>query len=638
MSTYNPCENFYKYSRLEGRPRETELDDALAAKIHDPLWMLARQYQFGEFQGEDSGSAIFAKMALNTVPLAGYRSDGNKFMPVDNGLPLETTVERLNPGFDNKMALRMGKKFLNFFETQAGSLNKWPSDGYRDQMAKRFPFRLPEVSKSLEPGQLAAQIRQKTQADSMLFLRAIAGKALNGANLWEFIGEKPSKITVLVKKNSNPDGFVDPDHEQALIQATKDWIEWICKNWNIPPITNHSAWIPEKMEYGFDLAVNEQQDKATEFHADGYHQGHLDWFGFDVGVRMRNMIPGEPKSDIGFGRIARTMIPAQASFPGMPNSRWWELEDNYVDPGNIKANDTDVVAVLLAQFALLYSNDWHMIPCDVPVGSMVEVEGIVITDTFGHKTYVEAAHKDSGDNWKEWTMYSLASKPQGFNPKGIEQRIFIPPAAVKVLESDPVEQIKFIRDEIANMVWGIERYVPDGLGSGLDGYEAASAMTTQYLMLAEDKPPEIPVSRDIDTSVPDSYHQANTSGKRLKYTLGNTVTENWIPFIPVHMSGSNRSIQLRRASMPRINEVVPPHQVRPRTPLLRTEIDRDDKQISPFHICEEEVPRAGVIVTGSFQRTRWHNGSVVTWYGRKKTTGRGEGSSGLRFDYISDKT
>jgi len=47
-----------------------------------------------------------------------------------------------------------------------------------------------------------------------------------------------------------------------------------------------------------------------------------------------------------------------------------------------------------------------------------------------------------------------------------------------------------------------------------------------------------------------------------------------------------------------------------------------------------EVPRAGAVVFQSFQRTRRPDGAVVTWFGARKETGRGEGSSGLRFDAL----
>jgi len=49
------------------------------------------------------------------------------------------------------------------------------------------------------------------------------------------------------------------------------------------------------------------------------------------------------------------------------------------------------------------------------------------------------------------------------------------------------------------------------------------------------------------------------------------------------------------------------------------------------------VPRAGAMVTASFQRTRWFDWQVFTWFGRRKQTGRGEGSSGLQFDQVMNR-
>jgi hypothetical protein len=112
----------------------------------------------------------------------------------------------------------------------------------------------------------------------------------------------------------------------------------------------------------------------------------------------------------------------------------------------------------------------------------------------------------------------------------------------------------------------------------------------------------------------------------------NQVPENWIPFIPVHLQGDTREVQLQRAAMPRMlnNGPEPPPKVRPRTTLLSEGLEK--KQ--PFYIFEEEVPRDGAVVYQSYQRTRWRNGRVIVWFGSRKTTGRGEGSSGLAFDRI----
>ena len=49
---------------------------------------------------------------------------------------------------------------------------------------------------------------------------------------------------------------------------------------------------------------------------------------------------------------------------------------------------------------------------------------------------------------------------------------------------------------------------------------------------------------------------------------------------------------------------------------------------------EDEVPREGARVTRAYQLARWFDGGTYLWLGRRKTVGRGEGSSGLRFDVI----
>jgi len=46
------------WNRLEGRPRTTDFDRALKAEVRDALWMLARQWQFGELRGEDPAQVI----------------------------------------------------------------------------------------------------------------------------------------------------------------------------------------------------------------------------------------------------------------------------------------------------------------------------------------------------------------------------------------------------------------------------------------------------------------------------------------------------------------------------------------------------------------------------------------------------
>ncbi|NOQ75751.1 MAG: hypothetical protein GQ574_27335 [Crocinitomix sp.] len=86
--------------------------------------------------------------------------------------------------------------------------------------------------------------------------------------------------------------------------------------------------------------------------------------------------------------------------------------------------------------------------------------------------------------------------------------------------------------------------------------------------------------------------------------------------------------------MPRFIEGIGIDRVRPRTNLLRENLDEAD---TSYYIHEDEIPRAGAIVKRTWQRARTEDGTVVVWLGRRKTTGRGEGSSNLAFDRVENK-
>src|SRR5215813_8350195 len=82
------------WTRLEPRTRDPlDMSLGLQARVHDPLWMLTRQWQLGEFQAEDAGSAIIANLAATAAPLTGYSPAGGPAMSYD-GTPLESFVER----------------------------------------------------------------------------------------------------------------------------------------------------------------------------------------------------------------------------------------------------------------------------------------------------------------------------------------------------------------------------------------------------------------------------------------------------------------------------------------------------------------------------------------------------------------
>jgi hypothetical protein len=159
----------------------------------------------------------------------------------------------------------------------------------------------------------------------------------------------------------------------------------------------------------------------------------------------------------------------------------------------------------------------------------------------------------------------------------------------------------FLRDEMANMAWGVERVVQGVDGRALNRHDDYHRRT-----------PEAPT--------------ANGPAGAVVYELSSSPPDYWIPLAPVQIEGT-RGIRLRRAAM--LDAAGVPQLSQARGRILTPDPGRR------LDLYEEEVPREGVRVTRSYQYTRWLDGATHMWVGRRKDIGRGEGSSGLVFDSLS---
>ena len=118
------------WNRLEGRPRKENFIRALRAEVRDPLWMLCKQWQVGEFKGDDAGSPIVAKAHISTTKLTRYKPGLATGRAFDNQVPLEATVEqRPLPFFGQEhvlsldIRLAMGRHWIKLLATP--SSNDW---------------------------------------------------------------------------------------------------------------------------------------------------------------------------------------------------------------------------------------------------------------------------------------------------------------------------------------------------------------------------------------------------------------------------------------------------------------------------------------------------------------------------------
>ena len=113
----------------------------------DPLWFLTRQWQFGEFQGEDAASPIDVALGVRSSPLATI-SIGGKDVPYDPTTPLETRVEREPATFDLTFHMQ-GSRFLERFLTASGLAKFLPG----------FVARFPLLTIPGEPSQDAVRLQ-----------------------------------------------------------------------------------------------------------------------------------------------------------------------------------------------------------------------------------------------------------------------------------------------------------------------------------------------------------------------------------------------------------------------------------------------------------------------------------------------
>src|SRR4051812_7349502 len=61
------------WTRLEPLDSSSRLEPSLSAAIADPLWLLPRQWQIGELDGNDAGTPIAVTIESTRLPLTRYR-------------------------------------------------------------------------------------------------------------------------------------------------------------------------------------------------------------------------------------------------------------------------------------------------------------------------------------------------------------------------------------------------------------------------------------------------------------------------------------------------------------------------------------------------------------------------------------
>jgi len=560
---------------------------SLQARVYDPLWLLARQWQFGEFQGEDNGSPITAHWRGESARLTRYHSgaiapntrvDAPRY---DATMPLETVVERETTALPNqvvkleklRLAAEAGQHFLRML------------DQLREQGMVTRDYRAAFLQEYLFP-ELTTEQLATLDSDSLNFFDLMGARVPDGRRLYaEF--SSPGEIVI------NPALQIVQGDVAKVKETARRWVQWLETLFS-EPVGGNPSWSSERMEYAFSVGTR-FNDGERVLTAPEYFDGHLDWYAFDANAEVT--LGGA--TDDATTEIKCTAIPAPVTFRGMPAARFWEFEDAQVDFGSVDAGPTDLLRLLLVEFALAYSNDWFVIPVELEIGSIHRSHSLVITDTFGVRTLIRPASELAAP-FSTWRMFQH-SHLRGSGQGSVPDLFFLPPALLKCLESRPIEEVLFLRDEMANLAWAIERVVESPTERPLSRFEG-----------------ELEQKRRAEQELPS---QSVAISEVLRYRLSTETPDYWVPLLPVR---TKDGLRLKRGAVLKIDgEPEPVHAV--------GRILESDNDLSLF---EEEVPREGVRVTRTYQFTRWIDGSSHCWIGRRKSVGRGEGSSGLQFDSL----
>lgn len=550
-------QHFYSGLRIEARSRSKDaLQEGFKARVADPLWMLARQWQLGELTGEDSGSAVNVKVDYYTQEI--------KALEEEQTAPLETLVEREPFKLDIRTRMQIGQQFERIYKLvaqeqgDAESISRVLCELKNKQSA--YGFKLPKDKENFQMLDYASQ----------RLLKAISGRVIDGEKLFSLQSD-------LREQASGTVGL-------ALDKLNA----WFKDVYNIDLEKMNPYWKPEQLEYEFSLQ-GKAEAGAAELTAPSYRSSDLDWYSCDIKTQPQQTEETLIKTE--------EFTPTRVGFAGKPNERWWALEDHRVNLGKLKPNTTELGKLLLSEFALLYADDWLIVPLTIPRanGTLTKITKLDIIDSFGEVFTINPAIESAPAESQEWGMFIL----EPIDDEQVEEScLFIPPTIGKREESQALEEVRFIRDENANMVFAVEQTIRNGIGKPVRGFEA---QLEKYERMNK-----------VDGTIPGEIEEQdqNSETNISKYKLASPVPDNWIPYI--YRRVNSETIRLRRSNM--LRNTSQDERITAMSNIIRGNGNNDT---GIKWLNEECISRSGINVVISIQRARMPNGKTSIWYGKK---------------------
>jgi hypothetical protein len=579
------------WTRVEPDVHTSAINETLAARVRDPLWLLTRQWQFGEFQGEDAAPPAFVQVSTQHTPFVGWRAVGQTTQSLSSGTPLEPLLEREPfPPSDLALQVELGQTFEALL-TEAGG-----GDLVGD-------FRAAYVITPVSEDELVRWADQ----EAARFLTVCAGRAINGVRLYQEAERAAPALPALPP--------LDATRQAVVRSALERYRHWVQEVFGEPGVEDPATWRPERLEYDAEALAATASGGSAVLSVEAARDSDLDWHAFDLRALSNERVGSLPESAI--VASGQSLLPTHVRFAGMPNARWWDFEDSAVDFGDVRPDLRDVARLMLIDMMLVHGTDWFFIPLSQQVGTLARIDTLVVHDVFGGLTLVERADRTPVAPGQRWTMFSTSVVTSSLTggPAGLEgldgpaDFFLLPPSAGSAVQiGAALEEVRFFRDPLASMVWAVEHTTENRVGRPWPGHERD---------LASGSPTPSP------TTPPEGADRPP-----LRYQIQSQVFENWIPFLAVSVDRGRGETALERGAMLRPAPNGDPVAIEPAGRILQP----TSLGSTPYYLRPEAVPRSGVRVLRLPRRVRWSNGSTHVWIGRHTATGQGEGASGLHHD------
>lgn len=402
------------WTRLEPQTLSGEPAQALAARVHDPLWLLARQWQFGEFDGEDAGTPVAVELAAGARSLSAFMPEGHDARAIGPNDLIEPEAEA-EPFTGATLRDR----------AEAGTL---------------LAAMLADAGADIRPALVTAcplSVPADPSIPAMWLLLARGG--IDGSTAAAQIEDD----SFLTSWAAGADATVQ--------QAARDWLTWF--RGNIEPAAKlGDCWQQARLEYGFSVRAGLGDDQRA-LRADAHDGGSVDWFSFDHDAAARIAVDADPAAAPPT-QVAATVHATPLRYAGMPTTRLWRFEDGQVNFGMVEVQPHDLTRVAFLDFATVHADDWLIAPLDVPRGALIEMASVVYRTTFNERITVT----DGNTGIEDFELFTLDA------PGGTLRGLLVPPGGRNVMEGAAIEEVVFARDETANMVWAIEKRVQSPTG------------------------------------------------------------------------------------------------------------------------------------------------------------------------------